>query len=271
MNSVGGVLGTILLLAWTLVPLLWMLSLAFKTKGQQLASPPQYIPSPATWENFVNVFAERGIQAYIVNSIIVTLVSTPLSVAIAALSAFALARFRFRGQNVLLFSILATRMLPPLIIALPTFVILSRLDATNNLLVLALVYVAFNLPFNIWLLYGFFEEIPKEIEESAQIDGAGSWTLFSRIMLPLVAPGLVAAVIFSSIFAWNEFAFALLLTTTPDAQTLPIAIAGLTSDRGTDFGAMGAVGVIATLPLFAVAVYVQKWLARGLTAGAVKG
>jgi multiple sugar transport system permease protein len=145
------------------------------------------------------------------------------------------------------------------------------LSLHDTLLGLIIVYTAFNLPFNIWLLQGFFAEIPQELEDAALIDGCSYWQLFQKIMLPLIAPGLVASAIFCLLLSWNEFAFALTLTYTIKSQTLPIAIAGMTNDRGTLFGSMGAVGTVATLPVLAFAIYVQKYLVQGLTAGAIKG
>jgi multiple sugar transport system permease protein len=170
-----------------------------------------------------------------------------------------------------MFLILAVRMLPGLVVAMPLFLIFRSLDLVDNLLGLIIAYTAFNLPFNIWLLQAFFAEIPRELEDAAVVDGASPLQMFFRIMVPMAAPGLVASSILCLLLAWNEFGFALILTYTLDSQTLPIAIAGLSSDRGTYFGAMAAAGTLAVLPVFAFAVFIQRYLVRGLTAGAVKG
>jgi multiple sugar transport system permease protein len=192
-------------------------------------------------------------------------------VSLAALAAFGFARYSFRGRSTMLFMILAIRMLPGLIVALPLFLIFRDLKLVDSLTGLVIAYTVFNLPFNIWLLQAFFAEVPKELEDAAVIDGCTPLRLFFGIMVPLAAPGLVASTILCLLLAWNEFGFALILTYTLESQTLPIAIAGLSSDRGTYFGAMAAAGTLAVLPVFAFAVFIQRYLVQGLTAGAVKG
>ncbi len=259
------------LLVWTLFPIYWTLASGLKSGAQLYTHPPTYFPIPPTLANFQQVFVTRALLKFMRNSLIVAAISTPLSVFVGALAAYSLARFRFRGRGLLMFLVLAVRMLPALIIALPMFLIFTRIGLVDNLFALAIVYVAFNLPFNIWLLAGFFAEVPKELEEAAVVDGCSRWQAFVKVLVPLTAPGLVAAAILSAIFSWNEFAYALILTNTPDAQTLPIAMAGLQTDRGTAFGEIGAIGTVAVLPVLAFGLYVQKYLARGLTAGAVKG
>lgn len=261
----------VLVVLWTVFPIYWTIQTSFKQGSMFFSWPPTYFPFPPTLDNYVYIFELQPITRFLVNSIIVAVASTPLSVALAALAAFGFSRFQFRGRNVLLFLLLAVRMLPALIIALPLFIIFRSLGLHDTLLGLIIVYTAFNMPFNIWLLQGFFAEVPKELEDSAFIDGCSYWQLFHKVMLPLVAPGLVASAIFCLLLSWNEFSFALTLTYTVKSQTLPIAIAGMTNDRGTLFGQMGAVGTVATLPILAFAIYVQKYLVRGLTAGAIKG
>ena len=256
---------------WTIFPIYWTIATSFKSGEMIFNWPPTYIPFPPTLANYFYIFALQPITRFLANSAIVAIVSTPISVALAAFAAFGFSRFQFRGRNLFMFLFLAVRMLPALIIALPLFIIFRRLGLHDTLLGLIIVYTAFNLPFNIWLLQSFFAEIPNELEDAALIDGCSYWQLFQKIMLPLVAPGLVASAIFCLLLAWNEFAFALTLTYTIKSQTLPIAIAGMTNDRGTLFGSMGAVGTVATLPVLAFAIYVQKYLVQGLTAGAIKG
>jgi multiple sugar transport system permease protein len=261
----------LLAILWTISPLYWTISTSFKPGSQLFTWPPTYIPFPPVLTNYEQLFTLQPILKYMGNSLIVAVVSMPISVALAALAAFGLSRFQFRGRNLLMFLFLAVRMLPALIIALPLFIIFQSLGLRDTILSLIIVYTAFNLPFNIWLLQGFFAEVPSELEDSAFIDGCSYWQLFLKIMIPLIAPGLVASAIFCLLLSWNEFSFALTLTYTIRSQTLPIAIAGMTSDRGTLFGQMGAIGTIATLPILAFAIYVQKYLVQGLTAGAIKG
>ncbi len=258
-------------LVWTLGPIYWMVATSLKNGSQLFTWPPTYLPNPLSLENYTEAFVHRPLLTYARNSAVVAAVSTPLSVSIAALAAFGFSRYRFRGQKTLLFLILALRMLPGLIIAMPLFFIFRRMGLVDNLFGLVIAYTAFNLPFNIWLLEAFFRDIPQELADAATVDGASPFRLFLTIMVPLAAPGLVASAILCLLLAWNEFSFALILTYTLKSQTLPIAIAGLTSDRGTYFGAMAAAGTLAVLPVFLFSLFVQRYLVQGLTTGAVKG
>lgn len=259
-----------LFLVWTVGPLYWMVATSFKSGSQLFTNPPTYVPS-FTLDNYREAFINRPLGRYALNSLIVAVISTPLSVAIAALAAFAFGRYRFPGRGVILFMVLAIRMLPGLIVAMPLFLIFRNLGLVDNLLGLIIAYTAFNLPFNIWLLQAFFAEIPRELEEAAVIDGASALQIFWQIMVPMAIPGLVASAVLCLLLAWNEFSFALILTYTLDSQTLPIAIAGFSSERGTYFGAMAAAGTMAAVPIFVFAVFIQRYLVRGLTAGAIKG
>lgn len=258
-------------LFWTLGPIYWMIATSFKNGSQLFTWPPTYIPWRPTLANYDEAFIQRPLLDYARNSAIVAVISTPLSVTISALAAFGFSRFRFRGRSFLLFVILAVRMLPALIVALPLFLIFRDLHLVDSKTGLILAYTVFNLPFNIWLLHAFFADVPREIEDAATVDGASQVRLFFGIMVPLAAPGLVASSILCLLLAWNEFGFALILTYTLKSQTLPIAIAGFTSDRGTYFGAMAAAGTLAVVPVFLFAVVIQRYLVQGLTAGAVKG
>lgn len=260
-----------LFLIWTLGPIYWMVATSFKSGRQLFTSPPTYIPWQPTFENYREAFGQRPLWTYVRNSAIVAAVSTPLSVSVASLAAFGFSRYRFRGRSTLLFMILAVRMLPGLIVALPLFLIFRDLHLVDSLWGLIIAYTVFNLPFNIWLLQAFFADVPRELEDAAVVDGCSPLRLFFGIMVPLAAPGLVASAILCMLLAWNEFGFALILTYTLKSQTLPIAIAGLSSDRGTYFGAMAAAGTMAVLPVFAFAIFIQRYLVQGLTAGAVKG
>lgn len=261
---------TAIFLIWTVGPLYWMVATSFKSGAQLFTNPPTYIPS-FTLDNYREAFINRPLLTYARNSLVVAVISTPLSVMIAALAAYAFGRYRFPGRGLMLFLILAVRMLPGLIVAMPLFLIFRDLGLVDNLLGLIIAYTAFNLPFNIWLLQAFFAEIPRELEEAAIVDGASPLQVFWQIMVPMAVPGLVASAVLCLLLAWNEFSFALILTYTLDSQTLPIAIAGFSSERGTYFGAMAAAGTMAAVPIFLFAVFIQRYLVRGLTAGAIKG
>lgn len=256
---------------WTLAPIAWVVVSSFKTPSQLFTWPPTYLPFPLSIDSYREAFINRPLMTYITNSLVVAAVSTPLSVGLAALAAYGVARFSFRGRGLLLFAILAVRMLPGLVVAIPLFLIFRQLHLVDTRLGLILAYTAFNLPFNIWLLQGFFAEVPREIEEAAIVDGCSALMVFWRVMLPLIAPGLVASAIFCLMLAWNEYGFALILTYTTKSQTLPIALAGFITDRGTNFSAMMAGGTVALLPMLLFSLLVQRYLVQGLTVGAVKG
>jgi multiple sugar transport system permease protein len=209
--------------------------------------------------------------AYLLNSLIVVGASVLLALVIGSLAAYALARFRMgRLNDRLSFWVLAPRMIPSIAIVVPIFLILQQIGLLNRRLGLILVYTAFNLPFVVWMMRSFFHEIPIDLEEAAMVDAASRLSAFWYVMLPLAAPGLVATAIFAIIVTYNEFFFALTLTSTPAAATLPVGTAALIGKTQTLFGEMAAAGVVATAPIVFFALLVQRHLVRGLTMGAVK-
>ena len=260
-----------LALVITLLPIYWMAITSLKTQLEVFASPPTFVPQRPTSENYVSLFANRNMGAYLLNSLIVVGASVLLALAIGSLAAYALARFRMgRLNDRLSFWVLAPRMIPPIAIVVPIFLILQQLGLLNKHLGLILVYTAFNLPFVVWMMRSFFQEIPIDLEEAAMVDGASRLSAFWHVMLPLAAPGLVATAIFAIIVTYNEFFFALTLTSTPAAATLPVGTAALIGKTQTLFGEMAAAGVVATAPIVLFALLVQRHLVRGLTLGAVK-
>lgn len=261
----------VVLLIWLLFPIYWIFTVSIKQGAQLFTWPPTYFPWPLTFNSYGDAIRTRPLIPTMKNSLIVMAVSTPISVLAASLAAFAIARFRFRGRETLRYGILFIRMLPAMIIAIPLFVLFQSFQLVDTLLTLIIVYTAFNLPFNIWMLTGFFEEVPRELEEAGLLDGANAWQLFTRVFIPLTAPGLVASLIFCMLLAWNEFQFALILTYTVKSQTLPLVVTGMWNDRGIYFGQMAASGMIIILPVLALGLFIQRYLVQGLTAGAVKG
>lgn len=262
-------LGLALLL--TLLPVYWMVNTSLKAQVEIFATAPTLWPQKPTLENYLSLFTRRNLGAYLLNSVIVVGSSVFLALAIGSLAAYALARFRFgRIHEQISFWILAPRMLPPIAVVVPIFLILQQVGLINKHLGLILVYTAFDLPFVVWMMRSFFQEIPLDLEEAAMVDGASRLRSFWEIVLPLAAPGLVATAIFSVIVTYNEFFFALILTSTPAAATLPVGTAALIGKTQTLFGEMAAAGVIATVPLVLFALLVQRHLVRGLTMGAVK-
>jgi multiple sugar transport system permease protein len=258
-------------LGLTLVPVYWMINTSLKTQVEVFASPPTLYPQKPVLENYVSLFTRRNLGAYLVNSVIIVTGSVSLAMAIGSLAAYALVRFHLGHlQDRISFWVLASRMIPPVAIVVPIFLMLQHLGLINRYPGLILIYTAMNLPFVVWMMRSFFQEIPVDLEEAAMVDGATRLHAFWDIVLPLAAPGLAATAIFSVIATYNEFFFALILTSTPAAATLPVGTAALIGKTQTLFGEMAAAGVVATIPLIAFALMVQRHLVRGLTMGAVK-
>ena len=268
---------TICLLIFALIfflfPVMWMFLTSFKTEAEYFAYPPVFIPEDFSLRNYFNAMAfppdGRGGLQGLRDSLIIALSTALVALIIGAPAAYSLARFRIGGEN-LSFWILSTRMFPPVASALPLFLIFKNLRLLDTHMALIIANTIFNLPFVIWLLKGFFEELPAEIEESALIDGCTYWGSFARIALPLVAPGLMVTALFSFIFAWNEFMFALLLTRR-SVRTLTIIVPSLVGGHEILWGEIAAIGVIAIIPGVLLSIMLQRYLIRGLTLGAVKG
>lgn len=260
-----------LALVVTILPFFWLVTTSFKREIDYLAYPPAIIPPAWTLEGYRVLFEQQDLGHYFANSVIVTVTSTALAVFIGALAAYSLARarFPFRLNGILALWMLLTRMYPAIATAIPYFLIMRDLRLLDTLPALIVTYTAFNLPFVIWLLIGFYEELPIELERAAMIDGCSVWTRFRKIVLPLSAPALVATAILSAVLAWNEFLFAVMLTRV-NAKTLPVVMSGFITDKGTQWDQMTALGVITVLPVLAFALAVQRYLVRGLTLGAVK-
>jgi ABC-type glycerol-3-phosphate transport system permease component len=265
-----------------LFPLYWLVGLSLKTRPQIFADVPLWIWRP-TFENYRSVL-HIGEGAFVlsqntsavdfladfVNSAIVSAGAVVLSLVVGVSAGYAFSRYRFTGSRHLFLSLLVMRMLPPVAILVPMYVLFRRVGLLDTHLALVLAYTTFNLPLVVWIMRSFFEDLPRELEESAQIDGCTRFGAFWRVILPLARPGLATATIFSLILAWNDFLFAAVLTG-HRSQTLPVMMAGYTTDSGIDWGNMTASAVIIILPTLLFALFAQKHLAAGLSAGAVKG
>ena len=260
-------------LGLTLVPIYWLATLSLKTVVDQFAVPPIWLRFQVTWEHYYEIFFVRPFGTYLLNSALVAAVSTTLALLLGVTAAYALARLPMKKpwNRRVSFWILSTRMVPPIVTILPLFLLLRDLGWLNTRLALIVVYTGFNLPFVVWMMRGFFEDLPPDLEEAAWMDGSSRLRALVDIVLPLVAPGLAATAVFCLIIAWNEFLFALILTQTDAAMTLPVGIAGRVTQYEIKWGAMSAAGVVAMIPLFGFALAVQRFLVRGLSLGAVKG
>jgi ABC-type glycerol-3-phosphate transport system permease component len=256
-------------------PVFWMISTAFKPNQEIFSATPHPIPYHPTLHHFDYVLnggiAGVGFWHYFVNSIVVAIGTVVVSGLLALLAATAVARFRFRFRTTFLVLLLVVQMVPCEALVIPMFIDLRRLDLLNSLIGLTAVYVGFALPFSIWMLRGFVAAVPKELEDAAALDGAGPVQTFFRVLLPLVAPGLVATSIFSFITAWNELIFAYTFLKDQDKATLPIMLQFFFGRSGNDWGPIMAASTLLTLPVIAFFLLVQRRMVSGLVAGAVKG
>jgi multiple sugar transport system permease protein len=257
----------------TLAPVYWMITISFKREVDQFASPPRWFLFTPTLEHYTDAFVARSFGGYLINSLLVAISSTVCALVLGTLAAYSLARFQLPRNldRKLALWILSTRMFPAIVTAVPLFLIMRDLRLVNTRLSLVIVYTAFNLPFVVWMMRGFFAEIPRDLEEAAMVDGDSRLGALWRVVLPLVTPGLAATAVFCLIVSWNEFLFALVLTQTDDAMTLPVGIAGRVTQYGIKWGVMSAAAVVAMFPILAFALSLQKYLVRGLSLGAVKG
>ncbi len=249
-----------------LFPYVWMVLTGIRQPVDTLAM--RFIFTP-TLDGFRTIFFETGFQRYMLNSALVAIPSTLLVVAVAAPSAYALTQLRMRG-NIFLVAILVARMVPGIALLIPIYLTASYAGLLDTRLVLIVIYTAFNLPFAIWLLRGFFREVPAEVREAAIIDGCTEFRVFRSMMLPLLTGGMVATGVFVFIAAWNEFLFALALTQSR-AATAPLSVVGFRNEYGVQWAAIGAAAVMISTPVVAFAVVMQRYLVRGLTMGSVKG
>ncbi len=263
----------IVALIFFMFPVVWMVLTSFKTNAEFFSNPPIFIPHSFALTNYFGAMqmppdGRGGIQG-LRDSMIISVATMLVSVVVGSLAAYSFARYRTGGEN-LSFWVLSTRMFPPVASALPLFLLFRQFHLLDTHLALIIANTVFTLPFVIWLLKGFFEDLPVELEEAALIDGASPFGAFIRIALPLVTPGLVATALFSFIFTWNEFMFALLFTRN-EVRTLTIIVPSLVGGHEVLWGEIAAVGTVAVIPGILLALLLQRYLVRGLTLGAVKG
>ncbi len=257
----------------SLTPVYWLVTISLKSEVDQFAVPPRWFSFSPTLAHYSDAFVARSFGQYLLTSAIVAVLSTVCALVLGTFAAYALARFRLprKLDTRLALWILSTRMFPPIVTAIPLFLMMRDLRLLNTKASLIIVYTAFNLPFVVWMMRGFFMEVPREMEEAAMVDGDSRLGALRRVVLPLVTPGLAATAVFCLIISWNEFLFALVLTQTDAAMTLPVGIAGRVTQYEIKWGVMSAAGVVAMMPILVFALAVQRYLVRGLSLGAVKG
>ena len=252
-----------------LFPLFWMVLTSFKTTAQAFTSDPVLFFRP-TLDNYRDVLFERGFVAYVGNSLLIGVVATLATLVLAASVAYPLARYDLRGGRQIASWILSLRIIPPIVSIVPLYIVFSRLNLVDRYPALIVMYTFMNLPLAVWMLRGFFAEIPRELEEAALVDGSSPVGGFFRVVLPLVVPGLVATAMLSLIFCWNEFLFANVLTAAR-AKTAPVGLTEYATPVSVLWTQIMAAGTVVVLPVMAVGVFIQGFLVRGLAAGAVKG
>lgn len=261
-------------LLWTLFPVYWMLTATLKTRRELLAIPPQWVPTSPDFGNFATLFAERPeFVRFILNSVVVSVFATLIAVTLGVMATYGFVKFDFPadlGSFELPLLILATRFLPPIVTVIPIFVIFDGLGLINTHLALILAYTVFNIPFVVWLMKGFFDELPDSIVEAAKLDGHTEIGAFFRIILPMVKPGIIASVIFTLMGSWNELLFAVILTNNVEAQTLPVALATFQTQYYVEWELLTVAGTIAMAPVLVFAFLVREELLRGFTMGAVE-
>lgn len=254
-----------------LFPVFWMILTSFKDQRDIFTTPPKLFFTP-TMEHYAGYLQRADITRRLLNTVIVATGAGILSIVAGSMAGYALARIKLKGARTIGLLILLSRGVPPIALAVPMFLVARRLGVTDQHITLILAYCTFLIPYVMWLMRGFFVSLPKELEESAMMDGCGRFHAFVRIILPISLPGVLSTLIFSMILAWEELLFALVLTNR-FASTIPVAIAGIAGDtvNGANWGALTAVGTITVVPVVIFALLVQKWLIQGLADGATKG
>jgi multiple sugar transport system permease protein len=277
--------GVLVILVETLAPFLWLIISSISTQAELLSSPPHWIPWAPTLERYTNIlfsgqvdFRGRMVNSpaaafrqAMLNSLIIAGSTTVVCLICGVLTSYSAARLRLPGKTKFMMLIIAVQMLPPIALVIPLYFIIRSLGLMDTYTALIMVYSTFTLTYIVWVMTGYLQTLPREIEEAALIDGCGRIGVLIRVVLPLSRPGLVAVGILSFLTAWNEFLFALIFTSTLAAKPIPVAVAEFSTEYGIDYGMMTTGGVLASIPPVLLAVFFQRYLMQGLTAGAVKG
>lgn len=262
--------------AFSIFPFIWMLSTSFKPSGEIFNYPPVWIPKAPTFAGYQNIWAKNDIYnvrfvQWIWNSLSVAGFTTFCSMIIASMGGYGMSRFWFRGRTLLGYIILITQMIPEALLLVPLYLVFKELGLLDNHWSLIIGYTTFAVPFSTWMMRGYFNTIPVELDESAMVDGAGRFGAFFRVVLPLTLPGLAATAIFSFILGWNEYLFASVFLNTYSNWTLPVALASFSGQYMIQWTHLMAGSVVVTLPVMIFFLFLQRYLVSGITAGAVKG
>ena len=264
-------IATLVMLVVTLFPFYWMLNTSLKPPVEVFASPPSFISAHWSLDAYRTIFDTRPVGRYFVNSLIVAVGATALSVGLSALCAYGLTRFFPRGATPFVMFLLFTKMLPETLLIIPYFRLMSELGLLNTYLALIIAYSSFALPFSVWMLIGFFRSIPREIDEAATMDGATILQTFRKVVLPLARPGLVAVALFTFLIAWNSYVWALVLTTDSSMFVLSVGVANMVGEYRVQWNELMAAAVVAALPVMVMFAFLERHLVDAITAVAVKG
>lgn len=264
--------GVVAILFWTLFPIYWMISLAVRGK-EEFSGPLGIIPKTITLDSFKELFQVRNFMESVMNSLNVTLVSLGVSLAFGLCCAYILARqrYKFKVKRVMLLWVLLIRILPPIAFALPLYIMMNKFGILNSKAPIILSHILINMPFIIWFMISFFQNLPEELEESAEIDGASEFQIFSKIVMPLILPGLAAVAILSFMTSWNEYLYGAIFVQSPSNFTIPLSLATLNSEQElAQWGNIAAGGIISLIPIAIFVSFSQNLLVQGLASGAVK-
>ena len=272
-NAVGTWIGFALIMLWCLFPVAWIISLSFKSEGETAAGSAQFLPKEPTIDNYKAILDNPDFTRALINSFGISLIATVLSVIFATLAAYAIARLEFKGKRLVLSLALAIAMVPVVSLVGPLFDMWTTFGLFNTWPGLIIPYMSFTLPLAIWTLSAFFREIPWEMEQAAQVDGATSWQAFRKVIVPLAAPGVFTAAILTFFFAWNEFVLAISLTSTTSSRTVPAQMSFFVGPDpfNPPYAQLATASVIVTLPVIVIVLLFQRKIVAGLTSGAVKG
>jgi len=260
--------GAIALTLLFLFPVYWLFMISFKTPDEIYHVPPLWIPGQIQFSNYYVLFKDGDVVA-IANSLVVAGVSSAIAIVLGTLCAYSLARFGTGGENLAMW-IISQRMIPPIAVVFPVFLIYVYFGLVDSFFGLILLYTAFNLPYVIWMMRGYIVDVPLELEESALVDGLNRWQVIWKVVFPMVRSGLMATSVFTFVFAWNDFLFALVLTRT-EVITFPVQLTHYFGGQSNFWGKIAAMSVLGTLPIFVAVTVMQRYLVRGISLGAVKG
>jgi multiple sugar transport system permease protein len=274
--KIGHLVGLFIAMAIICLPGLWIVLSSLRPTVEIMAKPPVWIPQSLSFDAYIAMFSGVGqggipVLDYFRNSIIISVTSTVIALAIGLAGGYAFARYRFRGKTAIFLGFMLTRTVPGIALSLPLFFVYAKLGIIDTHFGLIIAYVALNVPFTVWLIDGFFRQVPRDLAEAAQIDGCTRWQAFWQVEFPLARSGIASAGIFAFLISWNEFALASQLTRSTNSKTLPVGLLDYTAEFTIDWRGMCALAVVMIIPALTLTFIVQKHLVSGLTSGAVKG